>query len=334
MAITVTPIITGQELTSTYTYCYLYEPLLALMTESDTAAKKLFVDVVIIDSVTATKLDTLVEYAEYDLNPGVGVKVDLMKLIRQVHDANIFQFGKASEIDTAGAFSITSKRKYNFKVYSDISTVGITVKKYPVIGGREFLDFDTVVDSAQDLTEFTAYAVPSTLYNNRWLNVLQYESELVNPTLTNASPTITPTTSTGTEVPCGGVLYWKSRFGGWMWWGFDISTKTYSKGYEGNLAVDMFEDNSAGNFFVPVDYVKTMSSYSLQLKSLGVPNLALKALGASLNSSPAVYYTDNLGVSMELMRVSSVSAPISSLASGGDLSVTLNNISKTGMNTR
>ena len=45
MAINITAEITGQEITSVFTYCYLYEPLRILIEETNLAATKMYIDI-------------------------------------------------------------------------------------------------------------------------------------------------------------------------------------------------------------------------------------------------------------------------------------------------
>ena len=54
MAITVTSQITNQDVSSTTSYCYLYEPLKVNITESDIAASQIYIDLTVIDTSDGT----------------------------------------------------------------------------------------------------------------------------------------------------------------------------------------------------------------------------------------------------------------------------------------
>ena len=120
-----------------------------------------------------------------------------------------------------------------------------------------------------------------------------------------------------------------------MSWGFDIKTESEQLSYEGNLDSEMFESTAeeGGNPFIPTDYTKVTTSCSLNLKALSLSSLELQVV-RGINFSPAVYYMRDNSGKLELMRLSSASVPISSLSNGGDFSVSLSSISKTGINTK
>lgn len=187
MAITINPQILGQEVTDICTYCYLYEPLSVSISESNLAALKIFIDIEVVDTTNgAAIVESLVEYGEYDINSGELLTVDLMKLARQHHDAELFKFATIDDIN-AGWDSVVSKYKYRFKIYSDETATPKEVFKLPIIGGRLFKDFEPLVTSSNLLTEAEVYGVD---LKDKWCNKDTIETTLVDPTLIDARPII------------------------------------------------------------------------------------------------------------------------------------------------
>ena len=191
----------------------------------------------------------------------------------------------------------------------------------PLLGGRILKQFSAEVDESTPINEFEYYGLDISELENRWTNNWLVRSVLIDPALQNAKPTMSSYTGTG-DAACIGFLIWKSRFGGWMFWGFDIQKINYDKRYEGRLEVGMFEStaDSGGIPYVPVDYTGISTSYSLTMKSLGLSSEELLAV-AGIEFSPAVYYSEVGSTKLELMRLTSASAPIDNLAHGGDFSV-------------
>jgi hypothetical protein len=335
MALTIQTEILGQEATSANTYCYLYEPLRVVITESDATATKIFIELEILETSNhTTVVENLVNYGEYDINSGQSLSVDLMKLAQQHHDARVYKYSTVSEItdNTIGWHSVVSRYVYKFKITSDITTTATNVLKQPIIGGRAFPDFVATVDSTQDLTEGYIENVDMV---GRFKLFPSFACSLVSPTLQDSSPSITSFTSgVGADV-CGGFLIWKSRFGGWMSWGFKLKVETQARQYSGNIEGGMFDStlDVGGNPYIGVDYTGITTSYGVKLKELNLTSEELRAV-AGLQASPAVYYMKTATSSLELMRVSSVSAPIDNKANGGDFSVTLKSISQSSQKTR
>lgn len=359
MAITVTPEITGQEATALFTYCYLYEPLRVAISESDLTATKMYIDIELIDMAnSATIKETLLKYAEFDINSGVDIKVDLMKIAKQLHDANVYKYGAKrswsnptlNPDDWETWQSTVNKYRFNFKIYTDKTVTPILVKKSAIIGGRTLEQFTPVVDENQALTEFDYYGLnvgglinplPVDIHDQslqyRWGNIYFQTVTLAPANDANGTPSSTTpsTTESFYPKPCaGGYLLWKSRFGSWMWWGFDIQDYSQSSKYDGRLEVGMFEgqENNLGDSvaYVEPDYTGKSMSYTRKLKALSLNNAELQAV-QGIEASPAVYYIQEIGANplgnAELMRVGSVSAPLDTKANGGDFTVTLKSIS-------
>ena len=342
--------ISGQQATSSVTYCYLYEPLNVMIKEDiNLSPTKIYIELRVLDTEDPTTIvESISEYAVYDVNPSQPLKVDLMKLARQHHDANLYKFATASDIvGTNGWKFVVSQYVYEFRISSDVSSTIVIVKKLPIIGGRTFDTFTPLVEYTQDLTEAEVEGVP---FGQRFPTYPYFIQALVNPAVSTASGSLKPTIIKldGTSVdissgipeyqynidPCGGYLVWKSKLGGWMQWGFTLGSQSKSRSYEGGLQVGMFESttDSFGDPFVPVDYTGISTSRSRTMKALSLSSKELEAVSGILES-PAVYVVDSDG-NMELMRVTSATAPRRVGASGGDFSVSLKSISSVSQKTR
>lgn len=332
MAITIQTQIQGQQATDTATYCYLYEPLNIVIKESDATAKKLFIDLVVIETDSNTIVNTLAKYGDFDLSPNKPFTIDLMSLAQQHHDSNLYKYSRIEDLASlSGWHSVVSKYKYIFSVYTDKTTIPVKVRKLPIIGGRNFKDFSPTVQQNTHLTEFQKYNVNVI---RRWSDFKSIVVNLADPNLNNAKPSVTVFPSRGAKHPCGGFLIWKSRFGGWCFWGFDIKTERTSHKYSGSLDVGMFESTQqvGGNPFVESNYTGVSSTYSKTFKALSLSSNELKAV-SGINSSPAIYQVFEDG-RVELMRLVSATAPIDTKSNGGDFTVSLKSISTTYQKTK
>lgn len=335
--ITVLPEISGQSANADTNYCYLYEPYRVNILESDLTAVKMFIEMEVLNIDDGSVFETLVQYGEYDINPGVGISVDLMRLAKQHHNANIYNYSNVDEIvadDVDGWKSCVSRFKYNFKITSDITTTPEVVSLLPIIGGRLFPDFVPLVTPSQALTEAQLYGVSLA----KWKDYPYITSALGSDPESNAGlavPVLNKVVLTEGEQACGGYLIWKSIFGGWMSWGFDISNKKLKSKYSDSLQVGMFEStqDTFGKPYIPVDYTGIELSYSLTLKALSLSSEELKAV-AGIALSPAIYFVKDTAGNLELMRLTSATAPLDNLANGGDFSVSLKSISNSSQKTR
>ncbi|MEK0370238.1 MAG: hypothetical protein QQN55_03665 [Nitrosopumilus sp.] len=335
MAVTITPEILGQVANATFSYSYLFEPLRVLVAESTSTATKIFVDLQVINSLDASIVETLVKYAEFDLNPNDKVSFDLMEIARQHRNSNTYKFSNVDDmLGLDGLFSVTSEFRYIFRVYSDVNATFVDLKKVIIVGAREFEQFNPIVTESSPINEFQFYGLDEATLEQRWGTVFLPKTVLKVPTVINTRPTLTKISPSG-EVPCGeAFLIWKSRFGGWMWWGFDLKNKTLNHRYEGNLEVGMFESTleSGGDPYIPVDYTGISTSYALSLKSLALTKLELQAV-SGIKASAAVYFQQPGSQNVELMRLASATTPFSVIARGGDFSVSLRSISKSSQTT-
>lgn len=342
MAIIITPEIRGQECSETISYCYLFEPLRINVEESNPLATKLFVEVERYNIQDKTVLvpfedgsNSLTRYVEIDLLPNKSVNFDLAEVMQQLHLAGVYKVATIADIETSYEEMICSKYVYKFKVTSELTSIPAIIQKLPIIGARNFNQFTGTVPFTQVLNEYEYYGINQEELVKRWGNYMFYKTSLKDPLIeNNLQPNVTSLLQVGEEFPNGGVLYWKSRFGGWMYWGFDIEERSYSNSYEGKLEVGLFESTKPinGDPYIPVDYISVSNSSTIQLKSIGLTQQLLKAV-SGISASPAVYYASDNSGKLELMRVTSSSSPYKNLAKGGDFSVSLKSISNNSQKT-
>ena len=157
-------------------------------------------------------------------------------------------------------------------------------------------------------------------------HTIRYESE------SDLTPKVTIDTALSGTAPCGAFLIWKSRLGGWMTWGFQMKQESQQKKYTGGIQTGLMEA-LGGVHYVPVNYTGLETSYTVTLKDLHLTNDELEAC-QSIMASPAVYLMRSPDSALELMRVTSASAPINNLSNGGDFSVSLKSISQSSHKTR
>ena len=342
MAVVITPEIRDQECSELITYSYLFEPLRINIEESNPLAVKLYVEVErysILDKTVLVPflndLNSLQRYVEIDLIPNKSVSIDLSEVMKQLHSAGVYKIATLSEVETSYEDMIISRYIYLFKITTDLSLDPVIIKKLPIIGGRTFNQFKAGVLHTQALTEFEYYGLDQDELAKRWSNFIFYKAALKDiDSENNLQPAVSTISSSAVLVSSGGTLYWKSRFGGWMFWSFDLEKRSSSNSYQGSLETSMFESTRRqnGDPYIPVDYLSIESTYSIELKSLGLSQKELLAV-SGIDSSPAIYYAADNSGKLELMRLSSSSAPYSILANGGDFSVTLKSISRTSQKT-
>ena len=262
-----------------------------------------------------------------------------MKLVRQYHDSNIFKVSNLTDITNVedGWHNVVSKYKYFFTIKTNVFELdGVEICKLPIIGGRKFSDFNPVVNEQTPITEAEQFGFSQFQI---WQGYPIILTNLADPSATDSRPIITAQNQPTGTPPCGGYLIWKSRLGGWMQWGFDIKTEKNNHKYIGMLESELFQSTKgvSGSPFIPVDYTGIETDYTISLKALGLTQEEL-LVANSIGSSPAVYLYRPLEYQgqpsqLELMRLTSFSAPITSLGSGGDFSVSLKSISKSNQNT-
>lgn len=329
MAITIASEILGQDVSATVSYCYLYEPLRINVYEDNFLAVKFYVDVELISIVDGSTIETLVRYAEFDINPGKSLTFDAMEIAQQIHNSNVYKIANMEDFAVYGKYAVVSQYIYKYTIYSDKTETPVIVRKLPLIGGREFREFTASVNNSSPITEFQKYGINEELLAERWGGFSFVKTQLASITSSNLTPIVTRIGYPLRDYFGGGAIIWKSRLGGWMFWGFELVKRTDSHSYDGSLSSPYFESTAVigGNPYIPVNYTSVSTSFSLDLKSLSLTMNELKAVSGIL-STTAVYYIDHTNDRVELMKLTSATVPIDNLANGGDFSVSLTNISK------
>lgn len=346
MAITITPKIEGQVANDLYSYCYLYEPLEVEISVTG-GAKKVYIDLATDLTVDLETPDNFIpEYADFDLNQNTEkITVDLMRLARQYSNTNVYKFSKTDDlaydfgnnIGWESFFANLSPDGFYFKIYTeDENDTPVEIRKLPIVGGRGFREFVPNVTHNTVTNEFELYGLD---LSNRWKGypVVSVNLQEILNNSQGASPIITVDNQTQGTAPCGGFLIWKSKYGGWCYWGFDLKTEKKKFRHVGKIEVGMFESSrsilgGAGDPFIEPNYTSIETSYTTTLKALSLSTDELKAV-SGINESPAVYYVEESG-RMELMKLNSANAPIDSKANGGDFSVSLSSITTSSQKTR
>lgn len=333
MALTVQNRILNQFADNTTRYFYLYEPLPILVSETDLTARLLTINIDLKNSETGVVEETLTEYAVYDINSGQPINIDLMKIVLQAHDSDVWKFASISEI-LNGDDAILSKYIYDLKFTTDSSNPNeVIVSILPILGGRNYLDFNPLVSNLFPINDFEKYGID---VSNKWKDYPTIVASLQDPSNNGVKVNISQNINPEGYCPCGGMLYWKSRLGGWMQWGFDLKTEKSSREYTNNIEVGMFQTprNQVGvQPFIPTDYSGVTYSNSVTLKSLSLVTKELRALN-SIVQSPACYYLASPDARLELIRITGSTIPLNNQANGGDFSVSFSSISKTEFKTR
>jgi len=331
MSLTITPQISGQQANSTLSYSFLQEPLKVNITDSDADVNTIYADVTRISTEDGSVFDTQAIYIHRDVTSLGSVAIDLSMVMRQLHNYDTYKFSSVLDI-VNGWDSVVSKYIYKFEFYTnEDSTNKVEVLKLPIIGGRSFDTFVPSVTYQTPIRELTNSQLVGGgkigTYSDPVFTLKQISS------VTNDDYRPTGILYIGSDAdPCEGVVYWKSKLGGWMMLGVDIKVENKSHSYEGaRLSVGMFEATSGSNPYVGANYVGTSSGLTMNLKTLSLDKDTLLAV-SEIAGSPAVYYRrkeDNPTSSdrIELMRMTSSSAPIKTHIMGGDFSLSLSRIS-------
>jgi hypothetical protein len=333
MSILITPQIEGQEaeatgqaFTPTLSYCFLNEPLKIYVDDNDPDVTEIYADVTQIDTYNGSEETTRVKYIVKDKAPSQGLVIDLMKVVKQLHDFDVYHFQSIADIvSTDGKNSVLSKFIYKFEFYSDISNFKYTILKLPILGGRTFENFVPLVDHTTPIRETNNFS--DSLLNGFSMPtlVLKNISSVSNNDYSLVANS--PTYSVG-EMACEGRIVWKSKLGSWMSWGMNLKTETPKGSYSGQIDTGMFEStvfSGGGNPYNPVNYTSVSSSESVALKVLDLTAEQLKIV-SGIHGTPAVYYQRTPSSKLELMKLTSASTPIKSLIHGGDFSVSLSGL--------
>tara|TARA_R110002073_G_scaffold27337_1_gene88377 strand:+ start:8202 stop:9206 length:1005 start_codon:yes stop_codon:yes gene_type:complete len=326
MALTITPQISGQQADGTLSYCFLNEPLKVHITDSDITVNEIFCDVTQINNNAATGLPTNVKYVVRDIVSLGGIVVDLMKVVKQLHDFDVYHFSDDSDLSgNAGKDSVLSKYIYRFDFYTNVSSSLTTILKLPILGGRTFENFVPAVNHLTPIVELLNF---DNAYLKNYTNVSYTLKDISAVGGSDYSLTTVSSVVTQGDESCEGRIIWKSKLGAWMYWGMNLKTSKPTGSYQGSIDNGMFESTNfsgGGNAYIPVNYTSVNSNYSISLKCLSLTALELIAV-SEINGSPAVYYQKDNNSSLELMKLTSASAPIKTHINGGDFSVSLSGL--------
>jgi hypothetical protein len=320
-------------------YYYLNEPLEVIVVENHASVTKIYVDLEIFD-LDGVQITSLLEekYVEYDYSQNTGgLYIDLMKVLRQYVDQNFYKIGTVSDLYSSLADIMFTKYRYQFKFHSDSTVYDDTRVACTVVnGGRRFYEFRQT-PNANNFITIPENNIVSEMekYNVSVRHSGIYSAKIDIAESTNDIPNFTKSDidTRGEDLPtsCGNLI-WKSRYGGWCTWGFDLITKSSSIKYGGNIDVGMYEFSDTGKPYVPSNYTDISESYTIKLKGLHLSKNELLLLDG-LNASPAIYYQEPNSNILELMRLNSASVPLEGMADGGDATITLSSISNTTIKT-
>lgn len=316
---TITPKITGQRLDDSWTYAYLYESLYGeVLTHPTSSEYEMKVDLEVYDPLNGTTLlEKIVDYALFDQDSEGKTEIDYMALIRQHTQTQWYKIGHIDDIDWT---SVISRYIYNCQTRYYVSS-GEAVKTIPIIGGRGFRDFIPAVGGLQSLTEWEVLGVPQP----EFLGYPKISQSLQPGSQGDYRPTVTKVISTTGQDICGGYLIWKSKYGGWCTYGFNLRSDSKTGSYISQLSVDSFLPTESGGYYMPTDYTGIRSKNTTTLRSIGVSIDHAKAI-SGLAESPAIYLYDKDAEKMELVRLSALSVPIDNLKSGTNVEVVLSAI--------
>lgn len=328
MSIVITPQILGQQADNTLSYCFLNEPLKVVIRDTYPLITQFLADVTQIDARTGAVVETFSEYVIRDVASLGSVAVDLMKVVRQLHNFDTYSFSNVSDMTgVRGEDSVVSKYIYKFEIYNREYAPRKVILKLPIIGGRSFSNFVPAVDHLTPISEILNF-------DNAYLKTYTLPTftlkDISSVSNSDYSPTSASTVLTLGKEPCEGRIIWKSKLGSWVSWGMNLKTSSLKSSYQGNLSTGMFESTDflgGGDPYVSVNYTSVSSSNSISLKCLSLT--AEELIGVSeISGSPAVYYQKSISSRLELMRLTASSAPIKTHINGGDFSVSLSDIYK------
>ena len=326
MSLNITTQISGQQANGTLSYCFLNEPLKVHITDSLSTVNEIYVDITQINTATGAAEATKVKYIVRDITPLGGIAIDLMKVAKQLHDFDVYHFSSIADLIGAnGRNSVLSKYIYKFEFYTNISATKTTVLKLPILGGRTFENFVPAVDHLTPIRETNNF---DNAYLKTSLMPTHTLRQISTATSGNYSLISSSSVISSGEESCEGRIVWKSKLGGWMSWGMNLKTSKVNGSYSGNIDNGMFESTNfsgGGNAYMPVNYTSVKSGRSITLKCLSLTAQELIAV-SEINGSPAVYYQKDNSSSLELMKLTSASAPIKTHINGGDFSVSLSGL--------
>ncbi|AGH56783.1 structural protein [Cellulophaga phage phi19:2] len=308
----------GDEIFSSDTkYCYLFEPLLISITGNRSSSFS--IDLEIKRTETGAVVAVLEDYVYVETHLKSESTIDLMKIVRQHTNSNIFNINNINDITWK---TIVCEYKYFFRIRTDGSASPIIISVLPIFGGRSYQDF-TIQEINQQSKLKMVDVLDEDIYS-LWKNVPHIETILKDPTAFDSTPTINITTPQLGKSLCGGCLIWKSFLGGWSTWSFDIAKRSSDHSYLGSIQSDQFESVN-GYKATMVDYSQIQTIDSIELISSKVTKKQALILN-ELNQSPAIYYKKNNDDRLELVKLTSTSIPIDSINSGGEVKINVKSL--------
>ena len=337
MALTVTAAANKNSLYNPY--IYLYEPY-----EVDVISNSGLPDILKITvseralSNKWTTVNTYTDYALYDLIPYKSVRVNIAEIIKSLFDSNAYDIGNLSDLIPTPEGRNTTMTNYTYQIFFNTnhdSLIGLFF--YPLLGARPFKELGALNENIP-LEESTALGLP--IKEFAYLPNIEINLKPISNTDMTPLTTIYYNNLGEGKKYSGAGLIWKSKYGGWVTWGFDIVSEDFSNSYKGDIKVNPYEINSEGEFYVEPDYSTVETSSTVSLRALSVTKEYAEVL-KGINYSPAIYLVrkgvdDSLLATgaLELMRLAGAAIPITSLNDGVDVSINLKSISTVTQNVR
>ena len=326
---------------------YIYEPHLIKLTSDDTLVKELKFAGIIFYKPDGTGSDPgVTDYARISLDGDGSAIIDIHKLLRPLVEKDIYKIGEVSDITWE---TIMSKNWYQWSVYEILpnGTTGGSSGSYniPLHGGRQYKNLEDLSRGLLPTGETKVAWLTDWDYNGikqpEWIGQPIISSDLPpyfggGLNVMDLRPIVTITTPVTGRNCCGAYLIWKSQYGGWNSYGFDIYIETDSLKYEGKLGGDplgVVSETAGANPYIKPNYTEVSTTSKSQLKTVGVPQAEARVL-QSLNNSPAVFLKRLGSDKLELMRLNSTSIPLSNLTNGVTVSVSLSSIGEQMQNAR
>lgn len=305
-------------------YYYVFEPLYVELT--NTVSDDIDVWVQELDINTGAILST--QFAtNLTTDNNNQIVVDYMAVLKSFITLEPYKIGSVSDILDSkfvlGRFNILTG--WDGQNYTSIAKI------VPLLGARMFDKFseNTHIRTSTPLTEFEYL----NLENPKFKGYPIIDITLQPLTNQNIEPTITITTpSTGSTV-CGAFLIWKSIYGGWVSYGFEIISETTNTAYNNDLDMNLIYPNDNGNPFLTPNYTNRNTVHSLTLKAISVErDIVLGIRGIEM--APVIYLMRSATSGLELMRLDSFSAPLDNLKAGETVSISLTSIHQISQNLR
>lgn len=338
MAFTVRQIGTSNQTATGWKYRYTDEPYwLGMKTDATSATR---VDITIQElSWDKVVTETYTDIGQFFLNNNKEVQIDVMKMLRQIMPSEKYSIAEDRQMSNPALGHIITPKIYQIILDTNASAdAAVTVPVIPILGGRHLVDrvgnLENEIGNEIPLDPWAKMGLTMPLING----FLLYTVTLAPADSADVTPIIEDNPNyTGKKV-CGAALFWKSSFGGIAHFGFDVKEEVRDHAYFGELdvegySVDSSDWNTVFSYTEP-NYIGKINKRVVTLKSSGLSKSDIEAL-QDLAESPAVYIEESVTTGKivgsgyyQLVRVVNLSAPMSSLADGGNVSVALEYVHK------